>query len=209
MKKKLYSIFAALLAAVIALPSSVTLPETAFAADGISTEESSTVPTDDPTATLPPRIMNGSFEQPAVTYDELNAFDNEPHQNWMYDGLWYLKSPATFNAMATDENRGNIQNPGFYWKTTSYFNQLEMVLSNKPKDDTMNDVNPANGADEFYPGDDLNGSTTQYCYHPYLNNGEALNKNLWMKDGNQCAELVPEDQSSLYQNVATLPGARL
>ena len=197
MKKKMYSIFAALLAVAIALPSSVTLPKTAFA-DGETgtsgtTTESTAKPTDDPNATLPPRIMNGSFEQPAIRYDELDDYDNEKHDgSWQNDGLWYLKSPDELNRMAKDERGKDIQNPGFYWKTTSFKDHVEMVLSNAEK---MGSTKP------YYEADGI-----KYCYRPYLNSGS---KNLWMKDGTQCAELVPEDQSSLYQNISTTPGAML
>lgn len=212
MKNKIYSIFAAVLAAVIALPSSLVLPETVFADGENITETTETTPT-----ALPKRIMNGSFEQPAITYDELQTYDvyNKEHTSgWTTDGLWYLKTPNELNGMATDNRGKDISEPGFYWQTTSFRNKVEMVLSNLSREDyrqgdnaKTNEYCDANNGPYFYTE---HGTGKQYCFKPYLNyNNQTLNVNLWMKDGKQCAELVPEDQSSLYQNVSTNPGARL
>ncbi len=102
------------------------------------------------TTDLPTHLMNGSFENPAISSSTTGDLSSGSQ------GAWYLNNSSGYESLS-----GN----GFYWKTTSSDGKMELASTNR-------------------------GSISGYGVSaPY--------------DGNQFAELVAEEQSSLYQNIST------
>lgn len=131
---------------------------------------------------LPPRIMNGSFEQPYF-YDVFSRYSGAAEApkvvtntqsgddiTMRSTSAWMVTSKKTFEQIS-----GN----SFYWDTTAYNRRIELVSA----------------SDEF-------GTPTSGV-------GSYLAVNTSAAHGAQLAELVAEEESSLYQNISTKPGSTL
>lgn len=143
---------------------------------------------------LPDKLMNGSFEIPSISYEKLQEYDKNEA---FHDGLWYVQPISTLNSMSGNQ---------FYWKTTAKEDKMELVLSNEPYTE-----NTVLHAGPFWGTDYLGQNGKNYSYHPYLSGGSGKDNsvNLEMKDGKQSAELVANEQASLYQSIKTTPGTML
>lgn len=106
---------------------------------------------------LSTRLMNGSFEYPAVRAEDADG-------NNATGKPWYIGYYAGLDTLARE--RGGT---GFYWNTTACDGKFEIVSENRAS------VKNEYTIDSF-------------------------------PDGSQCAELVAEEQASLYQNMRTYPG---
>lgn len=131
---------------------------------------------------LPPRIMNGSFEQPYF-YDVFSRYSGAPVSpkvvtntqsgddiTMRSTSAWMVTSKKTFE---------QVSGSSFYWDTTAYNRRIELVSAA-----------------------DSSGTPTSGV-------GSYLTGNTAAAHGAQLAELVAEEESSLYQNISTKPGSTL
>lgn len=131
---------------------------------------------------LPPRIMNGSFEQPYF-YDVFSRYSGASVSpkvvtNTQSGNDITMRSTSAWMVTSKDSFE-QISGDSFYWNTTAFNRRIELVSA------ASSDGAPTSGFGSYLTG-----------------NTSAAN-------GVQLAELVAEEESSLYQNISTAPGSTL
>lgn len=128
------------------------------------------------------KIMNSSFETPNF-YDVKKDYWYELVPSGGTGNNISLNSGAAY--LVTSKNKfEQITGNQFYWNTTAYNNRMEI----------------ATAVDEYGWGES-NNLSSYFGYDSSVNRSAA--------HGSQFAELVAEEESSLYQTISTEPGATL
>ena len=181
-------------AAAAALFTSAAIPFPAAAAEDDVTETQE--------STLPTHLMNGDFEAPTVetfvssTGSNHNEYWNghridTSHWNNLSDPDDIIFRDNDAWLVTSKDNFDLASNNQFYWDTTATDKRIELGTTNIPD----------NNLNTYWNGPDANKNTG--------NRPTTLSTIMGAGSGKQFAELVAEEQASLYQNIQTEPGSTL
>ena len=180
-------------AAAAALFTSAAIPFPAAAAEDDATETIDV-------STLPDHIQNGDFEAPTV--ETFVSSTSNPNKSWFDhsigashadppdpDDIIFRKNDAWL--VTSKNNFDGASNNRFYWDTTATDHRIELGTTNIGTTTTGRDhlISYWNG---FAP-----------------DTAEITSDVTGAGSGRQFAELVAEEQASLYQNIKTEPGSTL